>query len=1138
MEGITMKCPKCQSENPESNRFCGECGGKLEIVCPSCKSANPSEFKFCGKCGKELPLPIKSHHTVPDAETPPIKDGTKKDHISDITFEGERKQVTALFSDLSGYTTLTEKLDPEEVKEITSRIFDGVSQIISNYEGFIEKFAGDAVMALFGVAQAHEDDPVRAIRAAIEIHNLVVAISPEYERKIGEPLTMHTGINTGLVVTGEVNFAKGTHGVAGDTVNVASRLSGLGNAGDILIGRDTYMQSEGYFDFEDIGHSKIKGRVEPVRIYKVLAPKVQPVKVHRFQGLVSKLIGRRVEMDFLAEAVQSLRDGKGSIISICGTAGTGKSRLIEEFRSTLNLVEVQWIEGHAYPYTQNIPYYLLINLLSRTLLIEEGDAPDKIREKIEISLSNLIGENSNFIPYIGSLYALSYPEIDDMDPEFWKSQLQKAVQAILSSVAKQGPTIICLEDLHWADPSFLELIRKILTDFREPIFFLCIYRPVVTLFTSHQLNSMANSYKEIRLQDLSPSESHKMVESLLKTDKIPSELKQFVQDKVEGNPFYVEEMINSLIESETLLRDSEVWKLTRPITESEISPTIHGVIAGRLDRLEKETKQILQEASVIGRAFLYEILKRITLLQDHIDTSLNGLERLDLLRTRSVKPDLEYIFKHALTQDVVYNGLLKSERKVIHERIGLVMEQLFKDRLPEFYETIAFHFSQARSLHKAVEYLIKSGVKSLKRYAVEESHQYYQQAYNLLTENPSKTKENLELLFDLLNKWSLVYYYRGDFKEQTQLLKRHESEAAFVKDKEKLAMFYGWLGFVLQFRWELEDSVRYLQKAVKLGEEADNKHIIGYAYTWLTYAYAPMVKYKEGYMCWEKAVSIAKSIESDSYLYFKSIAGISHIEVFSGDNKHSYEIGNQLLDYGMRYSNIRSQVVGHICIGHSHYSEGNMTKAISSYQKAIEVAEDPFYTQWPRLYLGSCYVLNEQIEEGEKALNEVATYVHKFGCDMFSPVVMMFLGLALIKKGEMSKGLQMIEETYDLGKEKKLDYGIASTEFMLGNVYYEIAYGEKPSLSIIRKNAGFLAKNIPFASKKAERYFKNAIKNAKRSGVKGFQGLAYLRLGHLYKAKKRNDLAKKCLSDAIKIFEECKAKVYLEQANEALKSLQ
>jgi class 3 adenylate cyclase/tetratricopeptide (TPR) repeat protein len=1133
-----MQCPKCQFENPEGSKFCGGCGQEFDLTCSECGANNPAENRFCNECGSDLKPGKEVSDQITETISLPVSHSKETLTTDTPSTAGERKHVTALFSDLNGYTSLSEKLDPEEVKEITSRIFGEISKIVANYDGFIEKYAGDAVMALFGATASHEDDPVRAINAAREAHKFVDSINPRYEDRIGQSLSMHSGINTGLVVTGEVNFEKGTHGVAGDAVNVAARLSALGRAGEIVVSRDTYLQSEGYFDFEDIGHSKIKGKEQSIRVYKLLGPKVQPIKVHRFHGLRSEMIGRKVEIDILTEAVQILQNGKGSILSICGAVGTGKSRLIEEFRSTLNLEEIQWIEGRAYPYTQNIPYYILINLLNRALLIEEGDAPDNIREKIETGLSSLIGKNSNFIPYIGSLYAISYPEIDDMDPEYWKSQLQKAVQAILSSVAKQRPTIICLEDLHWADPSFLELIRLILADFREPILFLCIYRPVISLFTGHQISSMANTYKEIRLQDLSPSESHEMVESLLKTDKVPPELKRFVHDEVEGNPFYVEEMINSLIESKTLSRDGEVWKITRPITESEISPSIHGVIAGRLDRLEKETKQVLQEASVIGRTFLYEILKRITQLQDHIDKSLNGLERLDFLRTRSVQPDLEYIFKHALTQEVVYNGLLKSERKVIHERIGIVMEQLFKDRLPEFYETLAFHFSQSRSLHKAVHYLIKSGEKSLKRYAVEESHQYYQQAYHLLTQQQSKTKEDLELLFDLLNKWSLVYYYRGDYKEQTQLLKRHETEAGLVEDKDKQGMFYGWLGFVLQFRWELEDSIRYLQKALKLGEEADSKPIVGYAYTWLIYTCAAMLRYEEGYSYWKKAVSIAKSIESDSYLYFKSIAGISHVEAFKGESKHSYEIGNQLLDYGTKHSNIRSQVVGHICIGHSYLSEGNLAKAISCYRKAINVAKDPFYTQWPRLYLGVCCVLNEQIEEAEEALNEVASYVQKFGCEIFSGVVMPFLGIVLIKKGEMSKGLQMIEEIYNVSKEKNFGYGIALSEFVLGNVFYQLAYGEKPSLFIVRKNAAFLAKNVPFASKKAENHFNNAIESAKRHGARGFQGMACLGLGLLQKVKKRNAQAKKCISDAIFIFEECGAKVYLKQAKEALESLQ
>ncbi|MEJ2096586.1 MAG: tetratricopeptide repeat protein, partial [Deltaproteobacteria bacterium] len=258
---------------------------------------------------------------------------------------------------------------------------------------------------------------------------------------------------------------------------------------------------------------------------------------------------------------------------------------------------------------------------------------------------------------------------------------------------------------------------------------------------------------------------------------------------------------------------------------------------------------------------------------------------------------------------------------------------------------------------------------------------------------------------------------------------------------------------------------------------------------------------------------------------------------FIGENKHSYEIGNQLLEYGKMNFNIRCQVAGHICLGHSYFSEGNMSKAILCYRQAVEVAEDPFYSQWPRLFLGICCVLNKQMKEGEEALKEVASYAHKFGCDIFSPVVKPILGIVLIQKGKMSKGLKIIEETSELSKEKNFIYGVVLSEFLLGNVYYEIAYGEKPTLSIIRKNAGFLAKNIPFAAKKAESYFNKAIENSERSGIKGFQGMAYLGLGALHKAKKRSDLAKKCLSKAIKIFERCGAKMYLEQAKELVASL-
>ena len=293
------------------------------------------------------------------------------------------------------------------------------------------------------------------------------------------------------------------------------------------------------------------------------------------------------------------------------SAGTGKSRLIEEFKAAVDSNGIQWREGHAYPYTQNIPYFPLINLMSRAFKIEEGDSPEGIREKIEKGLEFLANKKDAFVPYVGSLYSLKYPEIEEVSPEFWKMQVQKAMHQVLSGLAQRAPTVVCLEDLHWADPSTLELVRFLLSETGLPVIFIATCRPIITLLSDHQINNLSKSYSEIPLQDLSSSETLDMVESLLKTDNIPSALKRFVQDKVEGNPFYLEEAINSLIESNILVSENGDWKVIGPITDTEISATIHGLIAARIDRLSRESKKMLQEASVIGRSFYYEILKRM-----------------------------------------------------------------------------------------------------------------------------------------------------------------------------------------------------------------------------------------------------------------------------------------------------------------------------------------------------------------------------------------------------------------------------------------------------------------------------------------------------------------------------------------------
>ena len=1113
-----MKCPKCQFENPEQARFCNECGNKLELACPECGKVNPLGSKYCNECGQRLEEVVEAEKAAPE-------------------LEGERKLVTVIFSDMSGYTAMSERLDPEEVKEITSRIFGRISKVIGKYEGFVEKFVGDAVMALFGVPKAHEDDPVRAIRAAREIHDLVEALSPELEERVGRPLSMHTGINTGLVVTGEVDMEKGTHGVAGDSINLASRLSGLAKPGEILIAPDTYRQAEGYFTFEALEPTTVKGKTEPVQFYKVISQKEIPVTTHRHSGLRADLVGRKVELTELREAVEDLGTGKGGIFSICGDAGTGKSRLVEEFKAHLDLEKIKWLEGHAYAYAQNIPYFPMIDLLNRVFHIEEGDSTEKVRQKVESGVEDLVERKESIVPYIGSLYSLSYPEIEEVSPEFWKSRLRDALQMILSALALRAPTIYFLEDLHWADPSFVELLRHVLIEVRQPAIVLCVYRPVFNLFTTQQSRSMAKVYHEIRLQDLSSSEAQGMLESLLKTDNIPSDLRRFVQDKAEGNPFYLEELVNSLIETETLIRDNGSWKVTRTITETDISSTINGVISGRLDRLDKETKRVLQEASVIGRAFFYEILKRITVLKHDIDGFLRGLEQVDIIRTRSLQPDLEYMFKHNLTQEVAYNSLLKKERQAAHERIALVMEQLFPDRLPEFCETLAFHFKQGRSPLKAVDYLIKSGEKSLKRYAVGESHQYFNEAFDFLSSKSDRTKEEDGLLIGLLIKWALVFYYRGDFKGLTDLLYAHEDLAESIEDNARLGMFYAWLGFSLWTRDRIRDSYDYLLKALDLGEKIHDQEVVGYACMWLAWTCSVLGLLDEAVKFGERGHEIAKSIPGDHYLYFKSLGGIGFARSFMGDGKGAIEGGKVLLDYGRKHSNIRSMVMGHYITGLGHRGTGDNPSAIKYFERAIQVSADPFYSHFPRLDLGITYLLDGQFQEAEDALKEVLTFSRNFGTEGPGSMAYACLGVVTIFKGHMSNGLKMLEESIRSSKENESKYLYSFYEILLGMVYLQIVQGEgERSLSTMFKNIGFLVKNVPFAGKKAEDHFNKAIEVAKEIGAKNFQGLACLNLGLLHKAKKRTEQARKCITEAVQLFEQCEAEAYLKQAKEALAS--
>jgi class 3 adenylate cyclase/tetratricopeptide (TPR) repeat protein len=1114
-----VKCLKCQAENPQGNIFCRECGSKLLLSCPQCDTEVSLGDKYCGKCGQKLDESIETEEVVPEPE-------------------GERKHVTVLFTDLAGYTGMSGRLDPEEVKEIMGRLFGEVARIVTKYEGFIEKFVGDAAMALFGVPKAQEDDAIRAIKAAREIHDFVAGLSPELEPKIGQRLSMHSGINTGLVVTGEIDLEKGTHGVTGETISIASRLQHLAQTGEILVGQDTYRQAEGYFSFEELEPAEIKGKDYPVKVYKVLAQRESPVTVHRLSGLKADLIGRRVELAQLNDAIEKLREGKGSIFSIYGDAGTGKSRLVEEFKNSLDPSEIQWLECHAHAYAQNIPYFPLMDLLNRVFRIDESDPLEKVRSKIESIIGELIGKKEDVVPYIGSLYSIIYPEIDGVGPEMWRTRMQSLMQTVLSALAQKSPTVFFLEDLHWADLSFLELLRFNLLEVRQPAIVICTYRPHFTLFTAHQLKGIADIYREIRLQELSPSEAQDMLESLLKTTSIPADLTGLVREKAEGNPFYLEELVNSLIEAETLIRDNGGWKVARPLTAADISATLNGVIAGRLDHLERETKRILQEASVIGRAFLYEILRRVTEIQEQCDSNLRSLERLDLIRARSIQPDLEYIFKHAMTQEVAYNGLLKKDRQQIHRRIGLVMEDMFSDRLPEFYEALAFHYKEGRDSIKALHYLIKSGEKAYKRYSLDESHEYFREAYDIISKESLETEDNRKMLIDLLLRWGYVLNNRGDFSTIVNLFEPRVDLATSLGSNEKLGMFCARLGTALALMERWRDGYQYLSQSLRLGEEIGSEGVVCYACAFFTFVCSNMGLLDEAVEHGERVKDL-EFLKSDEDLYRMAMHGTGMAYSFKGDCRKVHEVGEELLAFGQEKSNPRCISIGHTIIGYAYIADGQLMPAIDCFKTALKVSPDPTFSSFARLFLAICYLAVGELEEADRLLTNIFMFCDKTGSETFRHSAQFLKGLILIASGKMTNGVKMCEEVMDKTNRAGRRYFCALTEKLLGEVFSQIALrSNSVSISFIIKNLGFVIKNVPFAYKKAEDHYTKAINVAGEIGAKNILGQAYLGLGLLHKTKHNTKQAREEMQKALELFEKCRAEGYVKQAKQALSSLE
>jgi class 3 adenylate cyclase/tetratricopeptide (TPR) repeat protein len=777
-----MICPQCQSELPEGSVFCKECGKRLELTCPECGNSLPPDSKFCLKCGHDLRKPKEAKpldFDRPRSYTP--KHLAEKILSTRSSIEGERKLVTILFADVANSTAMFENLDPEAVHEIMDGCFRLLMDEIHRYEGTINQFRGDGVMALFGAPIAHEDHAQRACHAALSIQKSLEPYSERLKREYGADFKMRVGLNSGPVVVGAIgDDLRMDYTAQGDTANLASRMESSAEPAGILVSDNTYRLTKEFFEFAAPSMFQVKGKQEPVEAYRLIKPTQVETRIgaSAAKGL-TRFVGRTHEIETLKAAFEKVQSGEGQVVGIVGEAGVGKSRLLLEFRNLLPQDDYRYFEGRCLHYGGSMPYLPILDVTRSFIGVKEGEQEHVIRQKLK---ERILGIDQNLAHVIAPYQELLSLKVDDeafanLEPKQKREKTFEAIRDLLIRGSQDRPLVLVVEDLHWIDKTTEEFLGYMIGWLpKTRILLLLLYRPEYT----HQWGSKSY-YSMIGVGHLSTSTSAELVAAILEGGDVVPELRELILNRAAGNPLFMEELTHTLLQNGSIQKKDDQFVLTRDVSSVQVPDTIQGIIAARMDRLEESLKRIMQVAAVIGREFAFRILETITEMKEELKSGLVNLQGLEFIYEKSLFPDLEYIFRHALVQEVAYNSLLINRRKEIHEKIGGAIESLYPQRLEEFCEMLAYHYSKSGNLAKAYKYFKRSAEKAVRTDALFESLRFYKEATQVLSQLPQTDKnkrEEMQLVLAMHAPWRRIGYSQ----DYLPMLQRAEALAEELGD--------------------------------------------------------------------------------------------------------------------------------------------------------------------------------------------------------------------------------------------------------------------------------------------------------------------------------------------------------------------
>ena len=828
LRAYKMSCPICQFEVAADFQFCPKCGNKLSRDCPQCGYVCPLEFLYCPKCGtgispRSATTPERSapvhHPTVQQTEIASVA-GTHP-----IVVEAERRPVTVLFADVVGFTSLAEQLDPEELRSLMMSCFQTLAEEIRHYGGFIEKFIGDAILAVFGAPVAHEDDPERAVRAALGMQVRLQQIRTSTRGATAGALTMRIGINTGLVVAGTVGEGK-DYGVVGDAVNVAARMQQIGAPGQVTISEETHRFIRKSFDCRPLGAVSLKGKAQPTQAFEVIGPSVGRASILEAELLRSPLIGRDEELRQLMELFARARKGRTQVVSLIGEAGIGKSRLLAEFLHQLSadgLLNQITVYQTVCSALGSEAYHVLIDFFRTCFALTPEDSATQARDKIATILQAIGAPSESIIPVVENLLGFAAKELhfEHLDPEQLKRQLFLAMKEICQCQCEQRPVLLVVEDFQWADAASVELLRSLVDRVSDrPLLLLLVARPTAQISVMYGAKVDSTN---IHLQPLTAEDSEALLEALIGPLVSPFQptLRDLLTRRAAGNPFFLEEAVHSLIDTGILQKTPEGTRFSGDLTNLEVPTTVQGVVLSRLDSLEAAAKQLLLEAAVIGTNFELALLRQIATRPQELQTHLETLLRADLLSEipGTAGQPTEYRFRNTLIQEVAYNSLLRKRRALLHKQSAEAMERLYAQHLDKYLPQLAHHYSRSDDRVRALHYLLRFGDSAARMYANLDAVGCYRRALELLAQQDDQPELKAEVLEKLADTHDSLGEPEAALEFWQAALARYET----LGQKERLAAVHRKIGLHWWGQGNREKAIAYFQHGLDLlAEQPEN----------------------------------------------------------------------------------------------------------------------------------------------------------------------------------------------------------------------------------------------------------------------------------------------------------------------------